>query len=241
MRIAEAFGIIDLSPIELSELFTKLKISHGYLGRIRNHTSYRVVDGLCAQQPAWPIILDDLSLIRRGCIEQVNILFVIASRAELSHCNLSTRLWPENRELDPLKTLKQSLLDVDLSKSWSLKNTQPSIQQYVNAATKESFLNHVQTALYKITPYALRKETQEKCIAYLAGHLSMHQLKMKLNSSYKLDNLSQLMLSPKAKALRDAVIQLKHESVEQVAKTSGFEPFELRYISLSFQKTNSKR
>jgi hypothetical protein len=122
------------------------------------------------------------------------------------------------------------------SEPFEFKKIEPSIADYVNAATKPSFLNHIQTSIYKIQPYGLRKEVQAMCIAYLAGGTSLAVLKRKLRSNFKLEDLAKLMLAEKAKQLKDAVALLKGLPVDQVAKKTGFEQFELNYVANSYAR-----
>ena len=140
-----------------------------------------------------------------------------------------------------MAALKTSLMIASKEKEgWSLINKEPSTLDYVNSATKPSLVNKLQTEVYKLTPYALRKEVQQLMIAYLAGTASYTAMHKKLKSSLKLQRLGELLHLPKAKELREAVLMLNTTSVEDVAKKTGFETFELLYLSRSNAKTLSE-
>src|SRR5690606_38027543 len=86
-----------------------------------------------------------------------------------------------------------------------LKVKDKTVDDYVNEATKPTLLNHIQTALYKITPHELKKEVQKMVISYLAGKESKTRLFDKLKSSYKLDTLRELMSDPQVAEYKEAV------------------------------------
>jgi hypothetical protein len=240
---------VDLSPIQLSEALRDLNVSHtvtGYAG-FRMVTTH--VYGTAKEQPAWPVIVDGVRSINRiptvlgpQFMEKYPrlIYFVTDARAAIASTNLGHNLWEDYRNdlgLTFTKALKDFLWSsVESNKEWKLEVTEPSVLDYVRIASKPSFLNDVQTTIYKITPYALRKEVQSMCISYLAGGTGQHLLKHKLKSSFKLAGLLDLMSSPKAKELREAVGLLKKNTVDEVVASTGFQSFELLYVTRSYDK-----
>jgi hypothetical protein len=238
--ILTAYGIPDYSTIQVSECLRDLRLSHTIEGGLK-HTVY-TIDGLCKEQPVWPIVVDSVKAISRLRTKMSHtVLFVCDSRAALATSNLSAALWPEQRSPNFSADLKLALTTArNRTEGWSLVNNEPTTLDYVNSATTPSFVNKCQDAIYKITPYALRKEVQQLLIAYLAGTASYTALNKRLKTSLKLQTLSDLMHTPKAKELRDAVALLSKSSVEEVAKKTGFQTFELLYISRSNAKTTSE-
>ena len=77
------------------------------------------------------------------------------------------------------------------------------LKEVLKVATTYSFLNGIQTALYKITPYSLRKNTQTAIISYFYGDLPYTKLITHLESSNKLKTLLELCKDKQAKALRE--------------------------------------
>jgi hypothetical protein len=231
MTILQAYGIIDCSPIQISEALRALNLSHTLEGGTRRLT----YDGLCKEQPVWPVVVDHVRNIHRVSGERL-VLFVTDCRALLATTNLSTFLWPDNRGPSLQASIKSALVSAHrVNSDWSLVSKEPTTLEFVNSATKPSFLNLIQTQIYRVTPYALRKEVQQVIIAYLAGIESYTVMHRKLKSSLKLQTLYELLHLQKAKDLREAV--LMGGDVEEVAKSTGFAPFELRYIQASSTKT----
>lgn len=240
-EVIGAFGIVDLSPFQVSNVLKQLRVSHTYVGlnTKTKRTAIIEVPGNNGEQPAWPVVIDRVSAIKRVQTPRQRLIYLITdSRAALSVTNASHGLWPEQRENLSFDKMLRLVLQSTTARSepFAFKKAEPSIADYVNAATKPSFLNHIQTAIYKIQPYPMRKEVQAMCIAYLAGGVSHAILRRKLKSSFKLDELAALMLADKAKSLRDAVSLLKGAPVDQVAKKTGFEPFELNYVANSYAR-----
>lgn len=238
--ILAAYGIPDYSILQVSECLRNLRLSHTLEGGLK-HMVYNV-DGLCVQQPIWPIVIDKVKTIPklRSKFDRT-VLFVCDSRAALATTNINAALWPEHRSPSMVEDFKLALTVAHhKTEEWSLINNEPTTLDYVNSATKPSFVNLLQTALYKVTPYGLRKEVQQLMIAYLAGSASYTALNKKLKTSLKLQPLSDLLHLPKAKELREAVLMLSKSSVEDVAKKTGFATFELLYLSRSNAKTSSE-
>jgi hypothetical protein len=238
--ILSAYGISDYSPLQVSEYLRDLRLSHTLEGGFIRHLTY-TMDGLCKEQPVWPIVVDRVRAIPKLRTKTARtVLFVCDCRAALATTNIKTNLWPEHRSPSLLQDIKNSLVEAHSStEDWSLINNEPSTLDYVESATKPSFVNLLQTALYKVTPYTLRKEVQVLMISYLAGTASHTSLFKKLKTSLKLQPLAELLSLPKAKEIREAVLMMSNLSVEEVSKKTGISTFELLYLSKSNAKTAS--
>jgi hypothetical protein len=236
--ILSAFGIVDSSPIQVSEILKSLSMSHSFVGG-HGKTERLTVDGLCTEQPVWPVIIDRVKAVSKVHTEYNRLVyFVCDARAPLAICNLSQALWPEHRNDMDLEFAIRNALERsnELDHDWQLRVSEPTLDEYVNIASKPSFLNGVQGTIYRITPYALRKEVQKLCIAYLAGAVSLTAVKRKLKSSYKLADLLVLMDSDKARNLKDAVAATRYKTVEVVAKEYSVETFEVLYCIRSYEQ-----
>lgn len=116
-----------------------------------------------------------------------------------------------------------------------------TLNEILEVATTYVFLNSIQTALYKITPYSLRKDVQKTVIAYFYGAVDKHKLNILLESSKKLQGIYDLCNCDEADRLRLACIEaIKSPIAERVAicKKYGFEEFEIVYIIKSYEKEN---
>lgn len=239
------FGVIDLSPIQVSDMLKRLKMSHTIEGGVR-HISY-TIDGLCKEQPVWPVVIDRVKAIPKVRIQKDRMVyFVCDSRASLASTNGSQFLWPVASPHSMMLRVQDALQmahKVGLMNpiGWELHTSEPSISDYVNAASKPSFLNHIQTAVYKINPYALRKEVQALIILFLSGKIPASKLRAKLKSSFKFDDLTRLMNDPNVPKIREACeLHLKRGlSIEAVEKQTGVATFELLYLVNSARKLSA--
>lgn len=234
--ILTAFGITDYSPHQVSQALIKLNVSHTVEGGYMRHMVH-TVDGLSKEQPAWPIVMDKVKAIPRvRTIKDRLIYLVCDSRAALAATNVQL---VSTMDLNLFHALKHALtLSVNVKDPWTLNYKEPSILEYVNAASKPSLLNNIQNVIYKITPYAFRKEVQNLVILYLAGAIPVAKLNAKLRSSLKFDALALLMKDPQVLIIREACeLHLKKGlTVEDVAKQTGVATFEILYISASSTK-----
>lgn len=234
--ILGAYGVVDLAPLQVSDILRRLNMSHTFAFRQGVRYNTLSIDGLTKEQPVWPVITDSVRTMERMQLEEGRyVYFVVDSRAALSHTNITRVMWPEEREDRTITEAIKAVLVHSHKRNlhWEYLKKEPSLMDYVNYATKPSFLNNIQTQFYKINPYALRKEVQILCISYLAGYTSYTEMKRKLKSNLKFQALFELVDSTKAKELRAAVEMTKNKSVEQVAKETGFATFELLYIKNS--------
>lgn len=242
--ILKGYGVIDLSPIQVSEALRQLRVSHTIEGGYMRHMVY-TIDGLSKVQPAWPIVVDTLKAVPKVRTKKERMIYLICdSRAALANTNADKLLWPESRETHGglSSALRLALNSAHVAnEEWALVRTDPSIDDFVNASSKPSFLNHVQTAVYKINPYDLRKEVQSLVILYLSGKVSPTKMRAKLKSSFKLEALLLLMTDPQAGKLRAACEEAlrKKVTVEEIAKRTGVASFDLLYILNSARKLSA--
>lgn len=235
--VMDAFGIYDASPLQVSHVLRKLNMSHTVLGGQPKTVQYDI-NGLSAEQPLWPIVVEKVKNIGRlQNAPERSVLFVCDGRALLNFTNLRQELWIENRTTGLSEGIRNALMRaIQTSDSWALTVMQPDISDYVRAAVKPSFLNRIQALFHKITPYAKSKETRMLCIAYLAGGIGIAALRRYLKTSLKFADLLTLMDSPAALNLRLAVAALKTKPIEIVAQEFGVETFELLYVFKSYQQ-----
>lgn len=232
-KVIHAFGSLA-SPLQIASTLTNLRISHTL---VNSDLCLRTNDfHLAKEQPAWPVILPSVHAVSKyKCDMENQILFVCDSLALLSTCNMGI-LRPQDIEASMRRSLEYAIANPMLG--WKLVRVEPSITDYVSGATKPSYLNEVQTLLYKISNYDLRKEIQGLIIGCLAGAESRTKLAAKLASNHKLDELRILVKDPKFNLLRDAVaMHQRGSAIEVVASATGFENFEILYITRSSAKS----
>lgn len=213
-----AFCTSAYSPLEISISLRRLNVSHT---RSINGESRKINRKLSQPMPVH--VSDYVTDLRPKTVN-----FIVAAKAELSLTNYVD-----------LSTLKDRGSDLDSLLAYALTNLRwvvPSVQilspmDYVNQVAKPSLLNKIQTEVYKIQPYALRKQTQALILDYLNSRVSDRQIKQAMSNNLKLELILPMVLE--AKSLRDAVARLKigKETVEEVALATGHPTFELLYIS----------
>lgn len=232
-RIIHAFGILA-SPVEVSAILSQLRIGHTLVSsslRAQGRNQH-----LGRRQPAWPVVLPSIKALSRYTSEfEPEILFICDSQALLATCNIRI-LKPKDLEYGVRRALEYAVANP--MASWALERKEMSISDYVNSATKPSYLNALQSEFYRITPYDLRKEVQNLVIGCLAGAESKSKLNAKLDSSHKLSALARLAKDPKFGLLKEAVAHYRASgSIEATAAATGFENFEILYIARSSEKT----
>jgi hypothetical protein len=234
MSVLAAFGIVDRAPLQVSDALRQLNMSHTYAWRDGVRYCSTDINGLCREQPVWPIIVDSLRTLSKMQVKGPYVYLVVDSRAALATTNLGTYLWPEKRDHTFLTSLRDALvIAAGRPDDWKLAVNEPSLMDYVNTATKPSQLTDIQSLLFKISNYPLRKEVKTLCISYLAGTASLSAVKAKLNSNLKLAPLLTVMLDDRTKRLKDAVAMLKTTHIDKVVKETGIQSFELLYVMKS--------
>jgi hypothetical protein len=236
--IVRAFGIVDDSPLGISLVLRRLNMSHTVVGTSQMRHFQYDIDGLSREQPVWPVVVDKVRNINRVQQDRERLVYFVSDgRAALDFTNLNRELWPENRSVDLIESIRNSLVATgDILEPWKLTVNEPHISDYVRAAVKPSFLNKIQSIIQKITPYAKSKETRSLCVAYLAGGIGIQVLRRYLKASLKLAPLLEQMDSDAALNLRNAVLALKTRPLEIVAAEFGVENFEIRYIVKSYMQ-----
>lgn len=230
-NILHVYGLTS-SLIKVSEQLIALNVSHSLVTKSNLRVLEKRID-LGFNQPAWPILVDTLTCINRIPNSAGNkILFVCDSLDSIKMCNIQ-QIKSEDLKNTLVKALIYAVTN-PISKNWVLINKEPSIEDYIKAVTKPQILNTIQTFIYKIAPYSLRKEVQTLIISYLAGSTSKLLLKAKLESSYKLVDLLNLCFTEKADHLRAAVSAFnKSKNVEQVSLDYDIDSFQILYITRS--------
>lgn len=230
-NLIQVYGVLA-SPLQLSAALSALNVSHVIIDSSLKAVSR--LKNMGYKQPALPVIVPSLTVFKRQRLtEEKQIMFVCGSLAELQCTNIRViKDWRAHL----CDSLEYAIAN-PLPREWTLEIKEPTMEDFVHKATKPSFLNHVQAEIYKLTPYDLRKTVQALVISYLAGTESSTKLKQKLQSSYKLDRLRELMKDPKCQVLRDAVADYRRiGDEEQVAKAHGVETFEIMYLFKSSSK-----
>lgn len=229
------FGIYHKSCLEVCQTLNDLNISYTVYGK-----EYNQIKHVSNKLKSMPVYVID-SLYRAGRLDNLlpGIQIICDSQPALAKSNVNHKLYPG---LTLRNALKQAVLmskENRLSKKHKkLKVHSLTLQEVLKSATTYSFLNGIQTALYKITPYSLRKDSQKYIISYFYGDTSYTELMNKLESSEKLSVLLKLCKDQQAKALRQACILARKDmsKVEKIAKASGFASFEIVYIVKSHEK-----
>ncbi len=230
-----------LPPLAVSSTLKILRIGHTLVNGATNNPSYEN-QHFGKHQPGWPVIVSNVGLLSRfQCSTDRQVLFVCDSLPILMSCNLRVIKTPMEMNYQDYTHNMALALNHAVSHpldGWELTRKEPSIIEYVNLATKPSFLNNMQTEIYKITPYALRLEVKALIIGYLAGVESRAKLIAKLKTSLKLNNLLALIMDSKTPLLKEAVALFNRtQDIEATAKATGFETFEILYVVNSNRKT----
>ncbi|QBQ74678.1 hypothetical protein BcepSauron_298 [Burkholderia phage BcepSauron] len=234
--VLNAYGLVDASPIQVSETLRALNLSHTFVGGF-GRTTHTTIDGLSAEQPVWPIIIDRVRNIHKVSVPYDRLVyFVCDARAPLSLCNVDQSLWPEKREGDLDTAVMNALraLNPEPGIEWSLTMQEPTLDDYVGQAAQPSFLNLMQGITCKINPYSLRKEAQRMAVAYLASGISRLALRRAYRGNSKLVDLMTILDSPDALNLRNAVVAARTSTPDRVAPEFGVHSFEISYIMRSF-------
>jgi hypothetical protein len=236
-QILQAYGLTS-SILKVSEQLLALNVAHSIVTKNNLQVNERFLH-LGLTQPAWPVLIDGLSCINKVQFKEnvPLILFVCDSLASIEMCNIQ-QIKSEDLKLNLKKALIYAISN-PINTKWKLTSKEPSIEEYVNAVSKPQILNEIQTSIYKITPYSLRKEVQALVISYLANDIQQPQLKAKLQSNYKLADILNICCTDKANNLRKAVVAFnKSKNIDLVSEEYGIASFQILYITRSFALTN---
>ena len=236
-KILAAWGTSFFTPAQISRTLCSLNIEHTIIGASQRFkwSDQRTIDGLNEGQPAWPIVCHEIKdIFRAKPPKEPTIVFVCDSIAALSNTNI-----PILQHKGLHDTIKQALEDsiLDMSQEWRLTSTEPKIMEYVALSSKPSFLNEVQTSVYKITPYSERKIIQTALILFLGNRISLKAVKKVLQNNLKAEHIMSLLNSPGASSLKAAMAEVKlGVSTETAAANNGLDVFDVNYIHHTLNK-----
>lgn len=236
-KILRVWAITDVSPIDVSLALSKLRISHTrYMAASEGIAAAKEDIKLGFSQPAWPVVMDSVDRVYRYDVpHSPQVVFICATKSVIAQTNLDV-LDVSHREI-ALRDALSFALSNPMDTSWTLVVKDKTTDDYVNEATKPTLLNHIQTALYKISPHELKKEVQKLVIGYLAGKETKTKLFDKLKSSYKLDTLKDLMSDPQIPLYKEAVNKYRATGdMDAVVAEFGFASFEILYVINSVKK-----
>lgn len=205
------YGTPSYSTWEISEALRYLNVSHSIIdssGKLLKINMKRA-------QPKWVHVSLGTDNKRKDSVN-----FIVSSFGELGLTNIP--LFPNTSLEVALKTM---LIE---NKSIELKIRKMGPSDYVEMITKPSLLNLIQTQLYKIQPYSLRKEAQTLILKFFNSKLGERQLMDFLKRNFKTESL--IPLIKEGKGLREAVATLTETNVEEVSKRTGYPTFELLYL-----------
>lgn len=201
---------------ELSNALSNLQVSHSF--RVTNLTDPTVVNR-GKPQPMWVHVTPNIADVQEGSVN-----FISAAYAVIGMSNIPTFPDPDQYNLElALKVMLESRRPPT-----KISVNEPRALDYVAMVSKPSLLNEIQTLIYKIQPYSLRKETQAMVLRFFQGKISRNAIVYFLRKSFKTAEL----ISPieRGSTLREAVAASKVESVEAVAKRTGISTFDLIYL-----------
>lgn len=165
-------------------------------------------------------------------------------------CDSRPALEETNAKIAPISLTASELIDwvmADPGKEVGLEIRPVTLKSVLEVATIHSILNDVQARIYKITPYALRKEAQDNLIAFLYGAKSEDWFMAFLDAyPTKLAAIKELVLMPEAVSLKRACAEARklsydRDAVEEIAKQYGVQGFEITYILKSFERKEREK
>lgn len=204
------------SSWEVSNALSGLNVSHTV--RISSTLAHEKIN-LGFPQPRAVHVTDRVKDLVVGSVN-----FISGSYAELSSTNIPR--FPEPGQYELPTALKMMLEST--RGSFILRVNSLSALDYVAMVSRPSLLNSIQTLIYKIQPYSLRKDVQDLVLRYFTGQISKTSTKNFLKNSLRTTGLIPLIEG--GDALRDAVMRAKHEDVEVVAAETGIAVFDLTYL-----------
>lgn len=227
-RIVKAWAVTHYSPLQVSQALRRLNISHSVVGQAPDRRmNVMRIDGLASEQPSWPVIYHSVADCRRLMLpERRQVHLVCDSIAALSMTNLTTWAWTGKPEKD-----MQRILPKRDPVPFVLQVQEKTYMDFVAAASKPSFLRLLQTAFYKITPYADQKAIRIASLSFLAGSINKKALQRVLSITLKSEKVQELLASETAVKLMDAVQRARQSGdIEEAAEHFDIEAFEVRYI-----------
>jgi hypothetical protein len=199
---------------EISAALRALRVSHT-VQPFERHLPARLID-MKFPQPTAVHLTQRVDGFKHGAVN-----FISASVAELTDTN-----FPSFPHKDLEHALKQMLRSDEAVVPVIITR---DAANYVGALAQPSLLNKMQTEMNRIQPYSLRKEVKALSLAYFNSTVSIRETMRILERSMKTERLKESFKL--AQPLREAVAQLKHKSMEEVAAETGFSTFDLRYLT----------
>lgn len=236
--IQDAWASVFYSPLQLSQALRSLQVSHSTYAFVQSDQESRYrhrISDFGYEQPAWPIILT--SVLDMGKLDKINrsplIVFVCDSYATLSHTNIT--MMPNTGCI--VDDVKQCLLNSKPG-PFDFQFKIPKITDFVAIAAKPSFINKLQTATYKINPYALRVDLQKKFVLHIAGRISRKRVRDAAKQSLRSESIIMPLLEdPDCQKLIEVVKAVKNGAdVYDVANRYNIESFDVNYILNSESK-----
>lgn len=199
------------SVFDISDGLRRLKVSHSVVNRGR----IKHVD-LGFKQKLPVRVGNDVN-----SWDPKSVNFIVSSMAEISLTNFP-RLGTGDVQEDLSTALNSGPSVIPCVKTMGMHD-------YVNWLAKPSILNKIQTEVYKIQPYSLRKQTQALVLDFFNSRISVKRMLASLQDNMKHDGLASCI--PDAVYLRDAVARLQTEDLTKVSLETGVPTFELLYLS----------
>lgn len=205
------------SLFELADTLDKLNVSYSV-----KHGGKETVVNNGHSQPKWVHLSSDLTSIKKNSVN-----FISSSYAELSLTN-----YPMFSSPNLYEHMKSMLVNPARLEEVIVRKM--GVMDYVNSIAKPSLLNKIQTVIYKIQPYSLRKETQALVLDYFCSRISERKMLHTLRRSFKTAGL--IPLIEQGSKMRDAVAQVASIPVELISEQTGIPTFELLYLSKQRKK-----
>ena len=222
-------GVYHKLLIDISHELSILKYPHTIIGK--NLKDKKVINN--ARKYICPIYLVDgikqLSKVPLGCF---SIIVDCKVRLERSNCDIidiKTNFKKALRHYLSLyrnDTERKTLLEKNIT-----------LKEVADVATSYSFLNDVQSHIYKITPYDFRKKVQHAIISYFYGSMTIASLKDLLSQHNKLAEIRKKCFSQEANKFKKAIRMYKDcKDENKVSAETGFATFDILYIIKSYEK-----
>lgn len=235
--IIKAWGVLEHTPLLLSNVLTQLNVSHSVMACVGPKCQYREIYGTADEQPAWPVIMQNINELNR-VEENVPydriIAFVFDSKAAIMNSNLT--VWSPC--IDMYTELQTLLLQED-PEPFKLQLQELSAMDYVKIASKPSVLSEIQSAWCRVNPYSLRKRIQEAIVRYLCSDLSKTALLRELQLTPHGAALAKLVTqTEESKVLKSAVAAARLGTSDEAASKFDIDPFDINFLLSSLKKYN---
>lgn len=229
--IHKAWGLINSSPEDLKLYFNELNINYSHLYRTPKGQYRRTSKQNRKTQTLFPVIVEGVNVMTNiSSMERQEelIVFCFLSKAELLNSNLTPLAISET---NPMMSVKYALRHIE-DKPFLFKYREPSLLEIVATVNKPSVLQNLQTLFYKIQNTEVRNDISAAIYAYLGSNLTASALNRKLNSTLLKDELTRVLKTVEARALKEAVQQVQSGAdVDEVSKMTGVDSFDINFIT----------